>query len=169
MDIQLKNVKHAAFASEETDCFTATVYIDGKKSGEVSNEGCGGCNTYHPWELQKTLNDYAKTLPKIDCLYMGVKEDDPLRFMEQSDETLIGDLFNACMAERDLKKLLGKHIAFVKANVKGVYQTKVLPKATIDRLLADSVYLAKQQTEGYQILNLMPFADALSVYRAGAQ
>lgn len=168
MDIQLKNVKHAAFASEETDCFTATVYIDGKKSGEVSNEGYGGSNSYHPHDLYTTLNDYAKTLPKHICLFIDKETGKPAE-MDVCPDILIGDIFNDYIAERDLKKLLGKHIAFVKVNVKGVYQTKVLPKATIDRLLADSVYLAKQQTEGYQILNLMPFADALSVYRTGAQ
>jgi hypothetical protein len=43
MKITLKNFKHAAFASQETYCFEATVYIDGKKAGTASNEGHGGC------------------------------------------------------------------------------------------------------------------------------
>jgi hypothetical protein len=42
MKITLKNFKHANFASEETYCFEATVYIDGKKAGFANNSGHGG-------------------------------------------------------------------------------------------------------------------------------
>jgi hypothetical protein len=42
MKVELKNVKYSAFASQETHCFEATVYIDGKRVGTVSNEGYGG-------------------------------------------------------------------------------------------------------------------------------
>lgn len=44
--ITLKNVKHAAFASQETNCFEATVYVDGKSFCKVSNEGHGGPDSY---------------------------------------------------------------------------------------------------------------------------
>ena len=32
--IALKKFKHAAFASRETLCFTATIYLDGREVGE---------------------------------------------------------------------------------------------------------------------------------------
>jgi hypothetical protein len=44
--IELKNLKYAAFASEETSCFEATVYVDGKRFCIASNEGRGGCDSY---------------------------------------------------------------------------------------------------------------------------
>jgi hypothetical protein len=47
MQITLKNFKHAAFASQETYCFQATVYVDGIKVGVASNEGHGGCTFIH--------------------------------------------------------------------------------------------------------------------------
>ena len=47
MKITVKNLKVAEFASEETLCFTATVYIDGKMAFTAKNDGHGGCNFYH--------------------------------------------------------------------------------------------------------------------------
>lgn len=41
MKVELKNIKIAKFASEETLCFEATIYIDGKRSGTVKNNGWG--------------------------------------------------------------------------------------------------------------------------------
>jgi hypothetical protein len=44
--IELKNVKLNRQLSEETPCFTATVYISGKQAGRVQNSGHGGQNRY---------------------------------------------------------------------------------------------------------------------------
>lgn len=110
MKIELKNVKHSEFASQETDCFEASVYIDGKRAGTVSNDGHGGCNNYHPYDLAKRINAYAKTLPKIDMSAHGLTGDD--RFMEQSDETLIGDLLNAYLRTRHEKRLCAKSVLY---------------------------------------------------------
>ncbi len=46
--ITLKNLKVAEFASEETVCFQATVYVDGKRFCIASNEGHGGPDRYDP-------------------------------------------------------------------------------------------------------------------------
>lgn len=45
-EISLRNVKHYPSMSEETDCFEATVYVDGVLAGRVSNRGCGGAHDY---------------------------------------------------------------------------------------------------------------------------
>jgi len=63
MNITLKNIKHIPRLSEETECFTASIYIDGVKKGEASNRGCGGCTDIHPRELAESIHNYAKTLP----------------------------------------------------------------------------------------------------------
>lgn len=52
--------------SEETNCFSADVYLDNKKVGLVKNAGHGGCNFYY-WidpkngNLIKTWADKQKT------------------------------------------------------------------------------------------------------------
>ena len=47
--LEVKNISHYARGSEETPCYNATVYINGKKAIEVSNEGRGGCDMQHTY------------------------------------------------------------------------------------------------------------------------
>lgn len=42
MEITIKKLKVIKAMSEETLCFTATVYVDGKKAGTAQNRGFGG-------------------------------------------------------------------------------------------------------------------------------
>jgi hypothetical protein len=44
MKLELKNIKYFASGSQETPCYTATVYVDGKKAIYVDNDGHGGCD-----------------------------------------------------------------------------------------------------------------------------
>lgn len=86
MNITLKNIKHIPRLSEETECFTASIYIDGVKKGEASNRGCGGNTDIHPRELAESIHDYAKTLPPLYLRW------DPSLPYPQSGETIIEDL-----------------------------------------------------------------------------
>ena len=47
--IEMKNISYYARGSEETPCYNATVYINGKKAVEVSNDGHGGCDRQHTY------------------------------------------------------------------------------------------------------------------------
>lgn len=72
--VTLKNLKIAQFASEETLCFEATLYVDGTRAAVVSNEGQGGPNRYHPVnakgrELLEKAEAYAKGLPPLQSDY----------------------------------------------------------------------------------------------------
>jgi len=60
--IALKKFKHAAFASQETLCFTATIYLDGRKVGDVHSDGNGGeANLYFAdWQVERNLGDEIK-------------------------------------------------------------------------------------------------------------
>jgi hypothetical protein len=46
-DLTLKNLKYSAHLSEETDAFSASIYLRGKRVGNVQNIGQGGPNEYH--------------------------------------------------------------------------------------------------------------------------
>ncbi len=53
--IEIKNLKLNTHFSQETHCFTATVYIDGKRAFSAENEGRGGPNNYYPpWQDAKS-------------------------------------------------------------------------------------------------------------------
>jgi hypothetical protein len=47
MELTLKTININKRMSEETVCFDAAVYADGKRAGTVCNRGCGGSNEYH--------------------------------------------------------------------------------------------------------------------------
>lgn len=46
MKLSVKNVKIHDDMSEETMCYSATLYVDGVRAAGVSNRGQGGCNEY---------------------------------------------------------------------------------------------------------------------------
>lgn len=158
MKIELKNIKYSQFASHETSCFEASVYIDGVRAGVVENDGRGGCNLYHPYDLEIKIDTYAKTLPPRQSKYSDLSYD-------EDADTVIGDLLTEYLYSKDLKRALAKKILYVKDDGQ-LYETKALTK------LQMQIYLAKaniQETLKTQtILNLLPFSEALSIYRRGA-
>tara|TARA_R110002167_G_scaffold255320_1_gene461741 strand:+ start:136 stop:648 length:513 start_codon:yes stop_codon:yes gene_type:complete len=75
MKLELKNIKHTQWASEETHCYQAALYVDGKPVAIVSNDGHGGCDRDydHPKfkgdyrATMKAVHAYFKTLPNTDA------------------------------------------------------------------------------------------------------
>ena len=169
MKLELRNVQYAAFASEETHCFSATIYIDGVKRGTVSNDGHGGCDHIIPWELHKELNEYAATLPERDIGYCDPGTGANMT-MKQDAETLIGELMNEWLYTRDVKRLTAKRIVFTKSGQTGIYQTKVLPKPTIEAALgAEQLQTTRLKLKAETILNTLPITEAVRLFRAGMQ
>lgn len=163
MDIKLKNFKHIANMSEETHCFTATIYIDGVKAGEVSNRGHGGPNEYSSNDIEARLNAYGKTLPTYKTQFKG--EDGKLMELEIDAEIIIADLVNDYLTEKDLKRILSNRIAFTKTGEKGIYQTGVIAKVQLATHLQNPEKIKSQFKNVDQILNLMPFSDALKTFK----
>jgi hypothetical protein len=152
MKIELKNVKHSEFASHETYCFEAAIYIDGKRAGTVENNGQGGCNFYHPRELEEAIKAHAKTLPKVQY--------DAHEF-DQDADTLIGDLLVQHLHAKDLKRALNKRILFFTDD--GLLkETFNLERQKMENILASPTI--KTQLKAQTILNLLPFDQALSLY-----
>ena len=60
MKIELKNIKHSEFASEETFCYEATLYVEGKPFAQVSNDGKGGADHLYQDDRWKSKFDGAK-------------------------------------------------------------------------------------------------------------
>jgi hypothetical protein len=139
MKIELKNLKINTRLSEETTCFSATVYINGKRAFEAGNRGHGGCNEYHG-DIS-AAKAYAATLPP----YEGR--------LPYDLDMLIDDLIAAAEYERALKRDL-KRVAFI---VDGSYFTTKVP-ATPDMIAA----VVKRYPTA-TILNTMPLADAVAL------
>jgi hypothetical protein len=161
MKIELRAVKYAAFASEETSCFEATIWVDGKRAGTADNEGRGGHTHIHPRELEKTLDAYAATLPRI---VTNIKADDEPGgfFTYQPDGAgVIDDLLHDHLTARDLTRALKRHVMFLREGK--CYQTKHHASLAFDTPAALAASLASLKAS--QILNALPFADALAIYK----
>ena len=79
MKLELKSIKHTAWASEETHCYQANLYVDGKPVAVVSNDGHGGCDRDydHPKfkgnyrSVMKSIKEYFESLPPSPFSYEG--------------------------------------------------------------------------------------------------
>ena len=67
MKLQLKNIKHTEWASEETHCYQASLFVDGKPVAIVSNDGHGGCDRdYEHPKFKGDYGDYRVTMKAVD-------------------------------------------------------------------------------------------------------
>ena len=101
MKIELKKISFNERMSEETNCFVADLYIDGKKVGYVKNDGQGGQTDYRGYtqadnETIRKAEAYCKTLPKVKYL---------THEWENSLEHLIDQLFEDYLKAKEQKKL----------------------------------------------------------------
>lgn len=70
MNLSLKKVKYYAELSEETPCYTAELYMDGKKVATIKNDGRGGSTDVHyteGWQSKSAqkLEEYAQNNPVV--------------------------------------------------------------------------------------------------------
>ena len=161
MKIELKNFKHAAFASEETMCFRATIYVDGVKTGEIENQGNGGASTIYcspttpnALELREKAEKYCESLPPYDIDGMSLEMD-----LEFFCELLAGNE----VAKKKLKADLKNKIVLTKPNDPGVY-TKSLNKGYKGKLTTAIIEKYQSDNPTFKVLNLMPFDKALQEY-----
>jgi hypothetical protein len=162
MKIEIKNLKHSEFASHETNCFEASVYVDGKRIGVVSNDGQGGCNSYsHPHKIWAPIEDYAKTLPPIK--YTLIKDGVSTEVDLPIDmDSVIGDLVTDALYARDLKRQMSSRIMFIGEDG-AMMETTKMDKGTMANWLSKPELMDKLKAT--KVLNLMPMADAIKLYR----
>ena len=166
MKLELKNIKHTAWASHETHCYQASLYVEGKPVAVVGNDGQGGCDYEydHPKckadyrATMKAVHDYFKSLPKTDASDIFPEG------LEQCLEFWCADQVNNFLVSRELKKKLKSHVLFQFKYKDGIYQSKYHPTVTDGDWVIN-----KQAGETRRILNDMPFADALVIWKETAQ
>ena len=123
--IELKNLKHSDFASQETYCFEASVYIDGKKAGTVSNQGCGGCHSYHPNTLYHILAKEAAKLPHHEW-----RLNDEVLSIAPDADTIISELVTEALTAKDLKSGMRRRILFIGEDG-SVFETQAMTAAAL--------------------------------------
>jgi hypothetical protein len=122
--MELKNLSHNATFSEETHCFRASVYINGKRMFAVSNRGCGGANEYSPSDFKtgKEAFEEAMSLAREEARQYTLKKIELGEDLQwaidafgdgKSDELidwLITDLINEQLTLKEMRKTLKKKV-----------------------------------------------------------
>ena len=106
MKLELKNVKIHDDMSEETICFSARLYIDGKFSAICKNSGMGDDTriTYMTNEAQTKMFDYCRENPVIH--YFENKRS----FTYKNPEARIDELLMEYMSQKELIRLQKNHL-----------------------------------------------------------
>lgn len=118
MKLELKNIKFYESMSEETNCFEADLFINGKKIAYVKNTGQGGSTDYHVLDFSKDNNvlreaeQFCLSLPKekIDGMMSDFE-------FQPTLESRIDDLFEAWLkvkADKKFEKQMEKGILYGK-------------------------------------------------------
>lgn len=156
--IELRNISHSARNSEETDCFVADVYLDGKKAGEARNQGHGGPTDIYPVDLSRALDAYGATLPPHVCDFMDPETKQPAT-LTMDAELIVGDLLTQWILAKDLRRALGRSPLTFDAAERAIYKWSVPRGQTLAQTLE------AMQKKGRDLLNMMPQAQALDLYR----
>lgn len=166
MNLELKNVKYAEFASDDSNCFSATLYLDGRALCTAMNEGHGGPDNIHPVKgrTQEEINALDTALQAMDKPPPDDAEDWLKKLwangIRSGIEEKIGELLIAHLNERAnkqrLKRLLRtKTVFFTKDGSVKVMKTEYSQKV--------AQFLKKKEPETV-ILNTLSFDEALTIF-----
>ena len=162
--IEMKNISYYKRGSEETPCYNATVYINGKKAVEVSNDGHGGSDRQHVW------HENGFNLREIDKWCVAKFGQSSWEYGGQTYSTDI-DLEHYCHDElykhldtKLLKRNMKKNIMFFRDenDIKSGQYTLAKIQNNIGGLMA---YIKDKYPKSF-ILNDMPFEKALKTFRS---
>lgn len=161
--IEVKNITHYARGSEGTPCYNATVYINGKRAVEVSNDGRGGMDRQSVW------HEKGFDLEEINA--WCVKQ-----FGQKTWEhggksyTTDFDLENYCHEQlfdhldiKLLKRAMKKSVMFFKD--KSHIEEGKYSEVKFQNDYGGAVAYVKDNFPSCIILNDMPMEKALQIYR----
>jgi hypothetical protein len=167
--LEVKNISYYARGSEETPCYNATVYINGKKAIEVSNEGHGGSDRqdtypelhdFHPTKHILTLaNEWCiKNYGTKTHKYMSGGEEKSFD-IEMDLEHVCQDALYDWLDRKVLKKDL--NAKFLCQEDKELFAYKKPKHADEDEFKA----VLRNRHPKAKCLNFMAFEDALKLFK----
>ena len=170
--IELKSIKHARNLSEETNAFTASLYVEGVRVATCKNEGHGGqtsCSPVGPsggetWKLLKAAEHWAARLADNTLKVDGKTFQWPMSLEVWIDKQVERDLTRV-----HLKNLLKDSVVVVK--VGGSDDGKIyayLPGPRWRNVTRESElpenFRKRVADRGEKILNWLPFEEVLDLY-----
>ena len=162
MKLELKKIKYCKWMSEETHCYSAVVYVDGKATIEVSNEGHGGGDNqwaikpFTDQDIEKVETWCKKNLPKWYSSFDKSQNDKDLEYWCWEE---VNKYLDDKYLKKGFKKDLKSKILYV--------ENKGLRQITFKkcRSLTDGhLKYFKSKYPNRQALNFMPQDKAFKIY-----
>lgn len=163
--LEVKNISHYERGSEETPCYNATVYINGKKAIEISNEGHGGMDRQHTYPnieergLVQQVNEWCvNKFGKKSFTYQSEGEEKEC-FYDMDLEHVCHEELYKWLDTKLLKKDLKKQYIFIEdGHLMGYKRT---PKHNDEMF---KKFFEKNHPKE-KCLNFLPFDDALKLFK----
>lgn len=155
---ELRAISFNERLSEETNCYAAKLYMDGKHIADVSNHGHGGADIQrgvNGFDIDALNREINATWPKVD-LGDGVTVDNDL-------ELICGDLLDKWVTLRSVKRPFSKKILFLAADESAAKGFRCIPytAANKDRVIAH----IEAKYPGARILNDMTDEQILELMK----
>jgi len=158
MKLELKNIKYAEWASQETACYDANLYVGGQPFAFVSNDGHGGADRVDRdprfkgiWsETLEEAEQYCREAYKFKG-YKGTWHNGNL-------EIACGALLGAHLDRKHYKKLLRQVCFLTEEGELMSFPKKVKPEPSI----YDTIREARDDLKNVTFLNELSFDDAVS-------
>ena len=160
--LEVKNLSHYERGSEETPCYNATVYINGKKAIEISNEGRGGMDMQHQYDgfehgiVQQANKWCINKFGKKSFTYQSDDDEKECTYDIDLEQYCHDELYK-WLDTKHLKKDLKKKYLFVEDGKLMGYKRKGTDEEFKE-------FFEKNHSK-QKCLNFLPFDDALKLFK----
>jgi hypothetical protein len=166
---ELKNVQYLAANSRDSHCFSATLYVDGKRFCLVSDDGWGGETRFEPFshgkygQLQSKLREFdAELLQEFGSETHERGDGSTFTMQNEKVEYIVCNLVNDFLLDRDIKRDLSKRVLWQEEGTTGVLQTQCARnKETLNKWIEQ----VADREEVTEVLNLLPIEKVREIYR----
>jgi len=122
MTMTLKNLKVHQDMSEETTCFSASIYWKGKRVGTAMNHGHGGCNQYS-WTDHEAGRELEAWADAQELYYTNYEGEETEVTFEKLDH-LVDEEIQSVEADRWMKRQTKRHILLrLEGDEEGAFRT----------------------------------------------
>jgi len=160
--LEVKNLSHYAKGSEETPCYHAMVYINGKKAIAISNDGRGSMDHQHPYdgfchEDIKLANEWCKKKFGQRSFTFQSNDGEEVCTYDVDLEQYCHDELYKWLDTKALKKDLKKQYLFVEDGHLMGYKRKGTDE--------EFKQFFEKNHPNEKCLNFLPFDDALKMFK----
>lgn len=159
--IELRRFTYSERLSEETYAYAAEIWVDGVHFCNASNEGHGGPDNYdttkttYTWKDVDALSEFCKANVPAE-VYQGME-------LSSSLESVVGDIIQDLLLNREFDKLLKNKLAVVDAKgIISTYKVKLL-QGSPERAAFKARVLAKEPA--VRFLEDLPREEAFELFK----